>query len=262
MINIKNKIKGYKPKRLIILGSGLGGVADELTDIKIIDYKDIKGFPASSVAGHEGRLIAGRLGSEDVLCMQGRAHLYEGHCPSVIDDIIKAFFDAGIRELIVTNAAGSLQKNAPPGSIMLISDHINFVGINPLVGKNKEEYGPRFVDMSDAYNKVLRKKVKSIAKKQRIKVHEGVYLFVLGPVFETKAEIKAFKALGADCVGMSTVPEVISAVHCGMSVIGMSAITNYGTGLQKKSLSHEETLEVGAIASKNIIKLIKAYFNE
>ncbi len=262
MINIKNKIKGYNPAKLIILGSGLGAVADELLDAKIIPYSKIKNFPKSTVKGHQGCLIVGRLNGVDVLCMQGRVHLYEGYDQRVIDDVIKAFYDAGIRELIVTNAAGSLNVDMPAGSIMLISDHINFVGYNPLVGPNKEKYGPRFVDMSDAYTQNLRKKIKTIAKKEKIKLYEGTYLYVMGPVFETKAEIKAFQILGGDCVGMSTVPEVISAVHCGMSVVGMSAITNLGTGLQKKPLSHEETLEMGKMACLDIIKLIKAYINE
>ncbi|MFI3242159.1 MAG: purine-nucleoside phosphorylase [Alphaproteobacteria bacterium] len=262
MISIKNKIIGYNPSKLIILGSGLGAVAEALTDCKIIPYSEIDGFPDSTVTGHKGQLVVGRLNGVDILCMQGRVHLYEGYKVSIIDDIIKSFYDAGIRELIVTNAAGSLNVDMPAGSIMLINDHINFAGFNPLIGRNKDEYGPRFVDMSDAYNLELLTKVKSIAKKENIEVFEGVYLFVSGPTFETKAEIRAFKVLGADAVGMSTVPEVISAVHCGMKVLGISAITNLGTGLQSSPLSHQETLDVGSMASKKIVKLIKAYLNE
>lgn len=259
MINIKYKIVGYKPSLLIILGSGLGAIADELSDKKAIPYSEIEGFPVSTVVGHKGQLIVGRLNGVDVLCMQGRIHLYEGNNAGVIDDIIKAFYDAGINQILVTNAAGSLRETMPAGSIMMIEDHINFMGINPLVGKNKDKYGPRFVDLSEAYDSKLMAQMKEVAKKENIKLFEGVYLAVLGPVFETRAEIKAFQILGADAVGMSTVPEVISAVHCGMKVLGLSAIVNLGTGLQKTPLSHQETLDMGNKAAVDIIKLIKAY---
>lgn len=259
---IKTKIGNKEPKTAIILGSGLGQIADELSDKIIIKYNDIEGFPKSSVSGHAGQLVIGKLDGIDVLCMQGRIHLYEGHPPQSIDLIIKAFKKLGIENLIVTNAAGSLDVDMPAGSLMLIKDHINFSGQNPLIGINDDKLGPRFPDMSNAYDSDIRDKVKKIAKKEDIKLHEGVYLMVSGPNFETAAEIMAFRILGADAVGMSTVPEVISAIHSGMKVLGISAITNLGTGLRDGVQSHEETLHEGRKASENLIKLLKAYIKE
>lgn len=259
---IKNKIGNKQPKTAIILGSGLGAIGDEILDKTIINYSEIEGFPQSTVSGHAGRLIAGRLMGQEVLCMQGRVHLYEGHKPQDINTIIKAFKSIGIENLIVTNAAGSLDLDMPAGSIMLISDHINFSGQNPLVGPNDDSLGPRFLDVSNAYDKDIRTKIKEIAQKEKIKLFEGTYLMVMGPNFETAAEIRAFAVLGANAVGMSTVPEVLSAVHSGMKVLGFSAITNLGTGLQKQAQSHEETLSQGNDASKNMIKIIKAYLKE
>lgn len=259
---IKSKIGNRRPKTAIILGSGLGPVGEEIKNSVIIKYEDIEGFPKSSVSGHVGRLIVGELEGKEVLCMQGRIHLYEGHSPKSIDIIIKSFKEIGIESLIVTNVAGSLDTNMPAGSLMLISDHINFSGQNPLVGVNDDRSGPRFPDMSDAYNAEIRKKVKNIAKKENIKLYEGVYLMVMGPNFETSAEIRAFRIWGADAVGMSTVPEVLSAVHSNMKVLGLSVITNLGTGLRTGFQSHEETLNEGKKASENLIKLIKSYIKE
>lgn len=256
---IKNKIGNKKPKTAIILGSGLGPIGEEIQNPTIIKYKDIKGFPQSTVSGHLGRLIIGELEGKEVLCMQGRIHLYEGHKPQDINLIIKAFKLLGIEELIVTNAAGSLNIDMLAGSIMLISDHINFSGQNPLIGINDDNLGPRFPDVSNAYDKDIRTKIKNIAKEENIKIYEGTYMMVLGPNFETSAEIRAFKVLGADAVGMSTVPEVLSAVHSGMKVLGFSAITNLGTGLQKEAQSHNETILQGEKASQNLIKIIKKY---
>ncbi|MDR1694762.1 MAG: purine-nucleoside phosphorylase [Lactobacillaceae bacterium] len=259
---IKNKIGNKQPKTAIILGSGLGKIADELTDKTIIKYEDIEGFPQSSVSGHAGQLVIGRLEGVEILCMQGRVHLYEGHKPQSIDLIIKSFKKLGIEYLIVTNAAGSLDINMPAGSLMLIKDHINFSGQNPLVGVNDDKSGPRFPDLSNAYDHDIRNIVKNTAKKEDIKLYEGVYLMVLGPNFETAAEIKAFRILGADAVGMSTVPEVVSAVHSGMKVLGFSVITNLGTGMRDGKQSHEETLHEGKKASQNLINLLKAYIKE
>lgn len=259
---IKNKIGNKQPKIAIILGSGLGSIGDEITEKIIINYSQIDGFPQSTVSGHAGRLIVGNLMGKEVLCMQGRVHLYEGHKSQDINTIIKAFKSIGIQQLIVTNAAGSLDLDMPAGSIMLISDHINFSGQNPLVGANDDTLGPRFLDVSNAYDKEIRNKIKTLAQKENIKLFEGTYLMVMGPNFETSAEIRAFKILGANAVGMSTVPEVLSALHSDMKVLGFSAITNLGTGLQTQSQSHTETLSQANQSSKNMIQLIKLYLKE
>ncbi len=259
---LKAKLKIRQPKIAIILGSGLSHIADTLTSPLIIEYAKIKGFPQTSVEGHIGRFVSGKIGNTEVLCMQGRIHLYEGHEPKVINDIIKALQKIGIETLVVTNAAGSLHKKMAPGSIMLIKDHINFSGKNPLIFPSYDEFGCKFIDTSNAYDKQHRKQIKKIAKQQHIKLYEGVYLMVLGPNFETSAEIKAFKKLGADAVGMSTVPEVISAIHAKMKVIGLSLITNYGTGLCKQSHSHQDVLLSAQRAGQNLGKLIQQYIKE
>ena len=259
---IKEKLGNRRPQTAIILGSGLGGLGDEIENPRIIEYKDIEGFPQSTVSGHKGRLIAGILEGCEVLCMQGRIHLYEGHDPQTVNTIIKTFQTLGIKELIVTNAAGSLDENMAPGSIMLIKDHINFSGRNPLVGPDDEKFGPRFPDLSNAYTQSIRQQVKQIAQRENIALHEGVYLMVLGPNFETAAEIRAFRILGADAVGMSTVPEVIAAAHSGLKVLGLSVITNFGTGMHRGEQSHTETLEQAQKAAADLTRLVRAYLKE
>lgn len=259
---IKKRIADYRPETAVILGSGLGALGNEIQNPVIIDYKELAGFPQSTVAGHQGRLIFGRLEGKDILCMQGRIHLYEGHEPQKINLIIKVFQKLGIKNLIVTNAAGSLNPDFAPGSIMLIEDHINFSGRNPLIGPNDEAYGPRFPDVSDAYNVNYRHKIKQIARDKNIQLHEGVYLMVSGPNFETAAEIRAFRILGADAVGMSTVPEVLAAAHSGMKILGLSVITNFGTGMKKGAQSHEETLKQADSAAADLTALVKAFIKE
>lgn len=259
--NLKSFLGHQKPETLIILGSGLGALADKLENSKTVPYSEL-GFPSSTVSGHGGNLICGCLGGKEIFCMCGRFHLYEGHKPSVIKDLMCAFAQVGIKNLIVTNAAGSLKKEMPAGSLMMITDHINFSGQNPLIGVNDDRDGPRFPDMSDAYSAICRRKAAQIARQNKIKLFEGVYLMVLGPNFETPAEIRAFATLGADAVGMSTVPEVLSAVYAGMRVLGFSVITNLGTGLQEKQQSHEETLQQAGCASQNLAKLIELYLAE
>lgn len=259
---IKTHLHGFQPNIAIILGSGLGGLADKIKNPIIVNYADILGFPQSTVAGHSGRLICGQLGGKNVLCMQGRFHMYEGHPISLIADIIHAYKLLGIEKLIVTNAAGSLRHEIAPGSLMLISDHINFSCQNPLIGPNDESFGPRFPAMDNAYDKDLRLKAHQLAQKLNIELNDGVYMFLLGPTFETPAEIKMQQVLGADAVGMSTVPEVISAVHCGIKVLGISVITNYGCGLQAQAPSHAETLANANLASDNLQTLVKAVLEE
>lgn len=259
---IRSLIGRRRPETAIILGSGLGALAGEITDSVSISYADIDGFPQSTVQGHGGKLIIGRLEDKEILCMQGRFHLYEGHKPQVINTVIKAFQLLGIKNLIVTNAAGSLNPEFAPGSLMLIKDHINFSGTNPLIGPNDDRYGPRFPGMADAYTAEWRHKIKELAAKRNIPLNEGVYLWALGPCFETAAEIKMFQLLGGDAVGMSTVPEVICAAHSGMKVLGISVITNYGTGMNHSMPSHEETLREGQKAAADLTALIKAFIGE
>ena len=265
VINIeqfKRLLADKRPQTAVILGSGLGSVADAVEDPLTIDYAAIEGFPRTTVAGHSGKMIVGRLGQSEVLCLQGRFHLYEGHRPQVIAEVVNALKAVGVNRLIITNAAGSLNPEFTPGSLMLIKDHINFSGQNPLVGANDENTGPRFPDMSNAYDRDMRRQAKELAAKLGIILPEGVYLMVLGPNFETAAEIRAFRTLGADAVGMSTVPEVIAAVHAGIKVLAVSAVTNFGTGLQETPLSHEETIAGAARASSALTALITNYIKE
>lgn len=257
---LSDKLNGFTPEIAMILGSGLGGITDSINNKVVIQYSQIDQFPESTVSGHSGQFIAGTLQGKKVLCMQGRIHLYEGHHPQIINQIIKAFKLIGVQKLIVTNAAGSLNPNIPAGSIMLITDHINLSFTNPLIGPNNDDLGPRFPDMSKAYNLKLRETAILVAKELGITLHEGVYLMVSGPTFETAAEVKSFGLLGGDAVGMSTVPEVISAVHSGIDVLGFSVITNMGTGLQQKPQSHEETLSMANQSTGNLTSLIQHIF--
>ncbi len=259
--NLTKHLNGHAPDTLLILGSGLGVLAETLQQRAVVAYEDI-GFPVTKVSGHKGALSVGKLGKHEVACMQGRFHLYEGHNPQLIKDIMCAFFEIGVKNLIVTNAAGSLRSEMSAGSLMLITDHINLSGRNPLVGANDEKYGPRFPDMGNAYDEKKRALFKSIAAQCHIKLYEGVYLMVLGPNFETPAEIKAFQVLGADAVGMSTVPEVLAAIYAGMKILGVSVITNLGAGMQANAQSHVETLRQAASASENLKKLIELYLEE
>ncbi|MBP5698014.1 MAG: purine-nucleoside phosphorylase [Alphaproteobacteria bacterium] len=259
---IKEHLAIKSPKTAIILGSGLGGFVAKLKDKKIFKYKDMGNFPESSVEGHRGELIYGTLEGKEIICVNGRVHLYEGHSPTNIAEAIHSLKELGVKQLIVTNAAGSLNKKIAPGSLMLITDHINFSGRNPLVGKNDDDYGTRFPSLNDAYTPRLLEKMKEIAKRKKIKVCEGVYFMVLGPNFETAAEVRMFGQLGGDAVGCSTVPEVIAAKHCSMDVLGISVITNYGAGLMHNTPSHEETLREAAAASDNLIKLLTAFIKE
>jgi inosine/guanosine/xanthosine phosphorylase family protein len=259
---IKNALSVKSPKVAIILGSGLSEFSSQLQNVKSIAYKDIPSFPHSTVKGHKGELLRGFIGDKEVICLNGRFHLYEGHDPEIIAKVIRILKELGIEQLIVTNAAGSLNTELVPGSLMLINDHINFSGKNPLIGTNDDNYGPRFPSMNDAYSSKLREKCHKIAKSQRIELKEGVYLMVLGPNFETNAEVKAFSILGADAVGMSTVPEVISAKHCSIDVLGISVITNYASGIMNNNPSHQETLEEANKASKKLTNLIVEFINK
>jgi xanthosine phosphorylase len=231
------------PRVAIILGSGLGGLAGRVTDATAIAYGDLPGFPELTVAGHTGQLLVGRLDGVAVVVLQGRKHFYETSDPLPLCTMVRALHAAGVGTLFLSNAAGSLRAHIGVSELMLIRDHINFLGLNPLVGSNFEEFGPRFVPMGDAWDSALRDTVKSVASSVGVTLHEGVYVAFRGPSFETPAEIKAAQTWGADAVGMSSVPECIIARHCGMKVVGISCITNMGAGLSDEEITHANTLE-------------------
>lgn len=234
----------FPPTLALVLGSGLGGLADKIEDPIFIPYADIPGFPRSTAPGHAGRFVAGYLAGRPVLCMQGRFHYYEGHEMATIALPVRVLRALGCRALVLTNAAGGVNWNFEVGDFMLITDHINFMGANPLRGENDESIGPRFCDMTQVYAPALQQVARRVADRQGIVLREGVYLGYMGPSFETPAEIRAFRTLGADAVGMSTVPEAIAAAHCGLPVLGVSLITNMAAGMAGKRLSGEEVIEI------------------
>jgi xanthosine phosphorylase len=250
---------GFAPKLGLILGSGLGGLADAAEDAVQIDYSELPGFPEPGVAGHGGRLVLGRLGGLPVAILQGRRHVYEGGDPGAMRAPVRALQRTGALALLATNAAGSLRPESPPGSLMALSDHINMLGVNPLSGPNDDEVGPRFPNMAEAYDPALRGLLRRCAEGLGIALPEGVYLAAHGPSFETPAEIRAFRTLGADAVGMSTVPEVILARHCGLRVAAVSAITNLAEGMGGEALSHEQTLKYAAKAAGDLSRLVEAF---
>lgn len=251
--------RGWRPRVGLILGSGLGPVADGIAATCVLPYDRIPGFPRPSVEGHAGRLVLGRLGGVDVACLQGRVHLFEGAAVDDIRTLVHTLQRIGCEILLLTNASGSLRPDAiPPGSLMAISDHINMTWFNPLVGPNDETIGPRFPAMDGAYDPDLRRHLHEAARSVGVTLHEGVYVGVVGPTFETPAEIRAFQILGGDVVGMSTVPEVIVARHCGLKVAAISAPVCPGAGLGP-SITHQQTLDVGAICSAQLIKLLPAF---
>ena len=256
-VNIINQsAKNFKPQVGLILGSGLGQFCDNIETQASIDFDQLPGFPIAGVGGHAGRLLFGQVGKTNVVAMQGRAHYYEQGKADVMAVAIKTLKAIGCSSLVLTNAAGSLVKEASPGSVMLITDHINMTGVSPLFGA---ESNKRFVDMSNAYNPLLNNSMRSAAKSNGITLHEGVYAWFSGPQFETPAEIKAVKTLGADAVGMSTVPEVILARHQGLSLCAISVITNYAAGMSETALSHEQTISFASQAADTVECLLIAY---
>ncbi len=249
-----NEIVSEKPEYAIVLGSGLSSLTDLLTETIQLPYNKIPGFPKVTVSGHDGLLIYGKLSGVPVLLMKGRFHFYEGHS---IEDVVFPFrvmLQIGIKNLILTNAAGGINSDFKPGDIMIIKDHIGLFCDSPLRGENFDEFGPRFPDQSNVYNY---KYAVEIANRHNIPVNTGIYAYAKGPMYETPAEIRLFRALGADAVGMSTVPEAIIAYHGGMNIIGISCITNFAAGILDQPLSHKEVLEVGLIGAKNIKLLIE-----
>ncbi|KTD36213.1 purine nucleoside phosphorylase [Legionella nautarum] len=256
---IKQLLPNFKPTLGIVLGSGLGSFAEQLEDSISINYDELPGFPKPTVLGHSGKLVLGHLYGKGVICLQGRAHSYEGANFETVKTYVRCLRLLGCEYFFATNASGSLREDVGPGELMLISDHINLQPGNPLAGPNDDEFGPRFVPLDNAYDRQIREKLLEISDKEKTTLHQGVYVSVLGPNFETAAEIRAFRILGADAVGMSTVPEVLVANHCGMKVAVIAIITNYATGLATTSHSHEAVLQMAASAADKLSKIVNKF---
>lgn len=262
-ITIKKQLPAsFNPTIGIILGSGLGSFAEQLDNAISIQYEQLPGFPKTTVHGHGGNLVLGTLGGVGVVCLQGRAHTYEGANFDVVKTYVRTLKLLGCDYFLATNAAGSLREDIGPGELMLITDHINMQPGNPLVGPNDEEFGPRFPPLDNAYDHSMRERLLALALKESIALHQGIYLSVLGPNYETAAEIRAFRILGADAVGMSTVPEVLVANHCGMKTAVISVITNHATGLSYTSHSHEAVVMMASQAAIKLNQLIKQFVME
>lgn len=259
---IKQRAPKCKPLIGIVLGSGLGSLADQLDNPIKINYDDLPGFPKTTVKGHGSNLVLGSIQGVQVACLQGRAHAYEGVDHDVVRTYVRTLKLIGCEYFFATNAAGSLREDVGPGELMLITDHINLQPGNPLVGPNDEQLGPRFVPLDEAYNPDMRQKLLQIALRENISLNQGIYISVLGPNYETAAEIRAFRIWGADAVGMSTVPEVLVANHCGMKVAVISIITNYATGLASTSHSHEAVVMMASLAAKKLNHLITCFVEE
>ena len=247
-----------KPRTAVVLGSGWGGLTDHVKDGTRVPYAELRGFPSAGVSGHSGEVVLGRIGSREVAVLSGRKHVYEQGDVRAMKVPIAALRELGCELLVQTNAAGSLDERMPPGSLMLVADHINLPQLSPLVGEGGAQ---RFVDMGDAYDSQLRERALAVARASGIELHQGVYLWCLGPQFETPAEIRMCRLLGADAVGMSTVPETILARHAGMKVLALSLMTNMGAGMSGEKLSHAQTLEqasrVKATASRFLADVIQ-----
>src|SRR6266403_3334137 len=247
-----------RPRIAPVLGSGLGAFADEFETATKIPYAQIPNFPRSTAIGHVGQLVLGKVGGIAVAGMQGRVHLYEGYSAKQVAFPIRVFVRMGVKALIVTNAAGGIDLNYSEGALVALHDHINLQGANPLIGPNDDRFGPRFPDMPRAYDPEFRRFVAEAGEKLSLNLHEGVYLALAGPNYETPAEIHSFRMLGADLVGMSTVPEVLAARHSGIRVLGISCVTNMAAGITGKTLSAEEVFETGATVKHQFIALLRA----
>lgn len=256
------RVPGFTPKVGIVLGSGLGGLADQVEKPTVIPYGELPGFPVSGVVGHAGRMVLGRLGGVPVVTMQGRVHLYEGMRHDDIKVFVRTLKRLGCETMFVTNAAGGMRRDMPPGSLMMVADHINMIPGNPLIGPNDDAYGPRFPTLEGAYDPALRDLLRGAADRLKIKLHEGVYVGYLGPSFETPAEIRAFVGLGGDAVGMSTVPETIVARHCGLRVAAISVITNFAAGMADTAHGHDETLAQASKASADVARLLRGFLED
>ena len=248
---------GQAPMVGVILGSGLGSLVDMMEEKTVIPYQEIPNFPQSSVAGHAGNLVIGRIGKVVVAAMQGRFHFYEGFAMKEVTYPIYVMKLLGIEALLVTNACGGINRSFVPGDLMLLTDYLNMLGTNPLIGENDERFGVRFPDMSEAYSLVLMQKAEETAKKLGIAYQKGVYAIFSGPCYETAAEIRAYERLGADAIGMSTVPETIVANYLGMKVLGIACITNMATGIAKEKHTHEEVVRIANESSARLCDWVK-----
>ncbi|HYD98901.1 MAG TPA: purine-nucleoside phosphorylase [Alphaproteobacteria bacterium] len=253
---LKSRLNGFVPQVAVILGSGLGALADKVENPVVVPYGEIPDFPRTGVHGHAGQMVFGTIGGTRVVMLQGRVHFYEGDGERRVTTLVRTLKLIGAETLFLTCAAGSLQLDIGPGKLMLISDHINMLGTNPLVGANDESFGPRFPGLVDAWDPALRRELAKAASELDIALPAGTYAAVLGPSFETPAEVRMLKLLGADAVGMSTVPECIVARHAGMTVCGVAAITNLGVGLTDEEISHDQTLSAAAVAAVDLQRLI------
>lgn len=258
---IQDRIK-VTPEIGLILGSGLGDLADEIQSPVVVDYSEIPNFPISTVEGHAGKLVIGELEGKQVMAMKGRFHYYEGYPMEAVTFPVRVMKALGVKLLIVTNACGGLNPKLHPGALMVINDHINFIGTNPLIGKNEAKLGPRFPDMSQAYDPALIQLAHRVGDQLGIETHEGVYLGVSGPNYSSKAELRMFIAAGADAIGMSTVPEVIVAAHGGLKTLGISCVTDMAIPDSLVSISHEEVMEVANQTKPKFIKLVKGILSE
>ncbi len=262
MAAIRKYAPTFYPEVGMILGSGLGSIAEQLVNPITIPYQAIPGLQTGGVSGHASLLVMGYLNDIPVVCMKGRLHLYENTPMESLKTFVRVVRSLGAEIVIITGASGSLRDDVGPGEIMLLKDHINLQPMNVLVGPNDESIGPRFVGMENAYDEELRDIVSRVANRLGFGLPEGVYVSVMGPSFETPAEIRAYRTLGADAVGMSVVQEVILARHCGLRVLGLSAITNFAAGMTKEKITHEGTLQFGEVAARKLIKLIPEFVRE
>jgi purine-nucleoside phosphorylase len=262
LVDAVRRQTAVEPDAGIVLGSGLGGLADDLEDAVAIPFRDLPGWPAATAPGHVGRLLLGRLGGRSVVMLQGRFHLYEGNDPGLVIQPMLLFKALGARIVVLTNAAGGLDPSFGPGTLMIMRDHINLTGRNPLIGPNADEIGPRFPDMTEAWSPRLRAALKTAAAAEGVDMREGVYVGLSGPTYETPAEVRMLAALGGDAVGMSTVLECIAARWAGLEVCGVSLVTNAGAGYTGAPLTHEEVLEAGASAGPRLAKVIRRFVED
>ena len=251
-----------RPKIAVVLGSGLGNLTADFTETEELPYKDIPNFPVSTVAGHKGALLAGKLGEKEVYALEGRFHFYEGYSMKEVCYPFYVFKLLGVEQVVLTNACGGINREFAPGTLMLLTDFINMMGTNPLIGPNDERFGPRFPDMTEAYPHRLREKAHQAAGALGFACKEGVYAIFPGPCYETAAEIRAYEHLGADAIGMSTVPEVIAANYLGMAVLGIACITNMATGIAREKHSHQEVLRIANESSQKLCALVERVVRE
>lgn len=261
-VSIIRERTDMEPEIGLILGSGLGSYAERIENAVVIPYKDLPDFPVSTVAGHAGQFVIGTCGGKTVIAMQGRVHYYEGYTQRQITMPVRIMKRLGVKTLVLTNAAGGVNENFKPGTLMVIKDHINYSGSNPLIGENIDEDGPRFPDLTTVYDKGLQKALKEAVEKKGIHLEEGVYMMFSGPCYESPAEVRMARIVGADAVGMSTVPEAIVCAHCGIRVLGISCITNLAAGILDQPLNHKEVVEVADRVKKTFETVVDTILEE